>query len=291
MEKAIPAKRYVNKKLLKKYFNNSNFQALFPLQQLKIIFQEKTLFTLSKSDDMELQSKPMQIDSIEFLLQFDASLNEVQGDYLLHTLNHHLIETKDKSTLGNETLEKYKEINSIFQLSETLSTAKYLDDVCANALKEVESILPFAYCTLWIQSHKKAKKLSKQVELGNNQGFVVSEAWEERLIDQLLDQKQKANIYNGIKFTDEHQKIVFNLMFCPLIMDDQIFGAIVYFRHENNNFYSGDLKLAMSLGIQISHSLQNTKLFEEIEELFDSVTRSLIAAIDERASTASGHSA
>ncbi|MCO4782791.1 MAG: HD domain-containing protein [Candidatus Cloacimonetes bacterium] len=291
MEKTIPPKRYVNKKLLKKYFSDKSFQALVKLEQLHIKYDNKILFKLDKTNTPSMQDRSLSIDNIDFTIALDASLEDSKIDYILHVLSHHLVETRDKSALGNETLEKYKEINSIFQLSQTLSTAKYLDDVCANALKEVQSILPFSYCSLWIQSNKKNKSLSKKVELGNIEGFVVNDHWEERLIDQLLDQKQKANIYNGIKFTDGDETKVFNIMFCPLLMDDAIFGAIVYFRNEDSSFYSGDLKLSTSLGIQISHSLQNTKLFEEIEELFDSVTRSLIAAIDERDSTTSGHSA
>lgn len=291
MEKIIPPRRYVNKKSLKKYFSDPSFQALIKLEQLHIEYNGKALFKLDKKSEAKTQSRDLLIDEINFKVLLDQSLSHSQADYVLHVLSHHLLETRDKSALGNETLEKYKEINSIFQLSQTLSTAKYLDDVCANALKEVQSILPFAYCSLWIQSNKKDKSLNKKVELGNIEGFVVNDHWEERLIDQLLDQKQKANIYNGIKFTDGDETKVFNIMFCPLLMDDAIFGAIVYFRNESDSFYSGDLKLSTSLGIQISHSLQNTKLFEEIEELFDSVTRSLIAAIDERDSTTSGHSA
>ncbi|PCJ17435.1 MAG: hypothetical protein COB02_13505 [Candidatus Cloacimonadota bacterium] len=290
MEKAVPPKRYINKKQLKKYLDDPSFQTFIPLQQLKIIFNDKLLFQFSKNA-VNIQSSKLNLGDIEFDIEFDSNLSLEQSKYILHLLKHHLTETKEKSNLGNETLEKYKEINSIFQLSQTLSTAKYLDDVCADALKEVQSILPFSYCSLWIQSNKKDKKLNKKVELGDIKGFIVSTDWEERLIDQLLNQKQKANIYNSIKFTQENEAKVINIMFCPLIMDEEIFGAIVYFRDEKSSFYSGDLKLSTSLGIQISHSLQNTKLFEEIEELFDSVTRSLIAAIDERDSTTSGHSA
>ena len=80
-------------------------------------------------------------------------------------------------------------------------------------------------------------------------------------------------------------------MFVPLKVGNRKIGCSLLLNPVRREFQSGDLKLAVSLGTQAAFSIENSMLFEQIEKVFDGEVRGLIAAIDERDSTTSGHSA
>lgn len=239
----------------------------------------------------KIHTKTIKIENHLLELRIATSGNP---EAVVELLKYFFESSMQKALLASETLERYKEINSLFQLSESISQTKYLGDVSQSILNEICRLLPCSQASLWL-SKKHRSDLREYERLGCklSQNDSILEYEEEKdLIRALIENYEIADIFlhrqpEGVNLDNLPEC----WMFIPLKINDRKIGALVLFNPLKRLFQSGELKLASSLAAQASFSIENSVLFEEIEGVFDGVVRGLIAAIDERDSTTSGHSA
>tara|TARA_B100000674_G_C37951382_1_gene967448 strand:+ start:25 stop:1188 length:1164 start_codon:yes stop_codon:yes gene_type:complete len=116
---------------------------------------------------------------------------------------------------------------------------------------------------------------------------------EQNLVKILIEEHEIADIFLDSlpENVSQFESLPKCWMFVPLKIGSRKMGGLLLLNPMRREFQSGDLKLAVSLSTQAAFSIENSILFEEIERVFDGVVRGLIAAIDERDTTTSGHSA
>jgi len=286
--------KWVQKKSLKRFLSQPGVQGEFPVSSLRIFQGDFKLFDYKSSatDFEDHFERELQIDQNKIRIDYTTNTSSKLPTLFWDILQEVLESFYKQALLGRETLEKYKEINSIFALSESVCSSKFLGDVTEEILKEYASILPTEYCAIWIwQEKKKVKKLVK-IQAHGQLPESMSPYTEERFAQIVLEEHKIADIFVDSKHASMPEGFgLREAMFIPLKTGEDLFGGIFLIHPLKEHFQSGDLKLGVSLGIQASFSIENSLLFEEIESLFDSVVRGLIAAVDERDPTTSGHSA
>jgi len=293
MEKKIPLRKLIDKKLLQKALSSPSFAAVFPLQTLGIGDGKSWVHLFGEEGVLINPAEfSIPIDDRKLVVHYAPSLEREQNQCLKTFLGILLEQSSQKCRLGQETLQKYKEINSVFALSQNLGKSRFISDVATQILNEFKTALPCALSSIWIYQGQKKQLIQVATNHGSRPLF---DPWdEEKLMLHLIETHRIADIFSQPhpKFFPDSLSVLDSCLFIPLKAGDNFsLGGILLANPPKREFLSGELKLGVSLGIQAGFSLQNSLLFEEIESLFDGVVRGLIAAIDERDSTTSGHSA
>lgn len=289
-ENGINYRKLIDKKNLKELLSNDLLVEALGLKALTVSANNK-IFIDWGAEKTKPHVQTIELDNHHIELQISTSGNP---EAVVELLRHLFKSSMQKALLASETLERYKEINSLFQLSESISKSKYLGDVSQSILNEICRLLPCSQASLWLSKDHRSD-LADYERLGckiSQCEATLEYEDEKHLIRALIENYEIADIFVN------RQPVGINLnslpecwMFVPLKINDRKIGALVLFNPFKRLFQSGDLKLASSLGAQASFSIENSVLFEEIEGVFDGVVRGLIAAVDERDSTTSGHSA
>ena len=295
MKKKILLKKIVDPKRLAKLLNQPGVQANFGILGIRLSSNEKLVFEFGSWNNQEIAKFHIDAAETNWEVQYFPPLEPHREEFLGNLLGFYLNQGLKVFSLARETLETYKEIHSIFQMAESISKAKFLSDVSERVLDSFKSYLQCPWVSLWLFKRNKLEKDFRVVKYG--QIIQESEPFKDddelKLMNHLLRQEYRADIFANPRPDFFPQFIIpsGHSFFIPLQTAERRLGGIFAVGSKDREYDSGDLKLATSLGIQASYSLQNALLFEEIESLFDGVVRSMIAAIDSRDSTTSGHSA
>jgi HD-GYP domain-containing protein (c-di-GMP phosphodiesterase class II) len=291
-ESIIPAKKLLDKKLLKKLLFSSSFHSVVPITALRIHAEDELLFNQAQETQDFETSLGLHVAGHTLSVEYSPALPLATQEFFSVFLQHLAEQSAKTFRLGRETLEAYKEINSIFEVSKSLSQAHFINDMVQNVIAEFQSIIPSAYISLWLKK-PKGKKLEKLDSILHLKKTPFSQSDEKKLMEHLIESYKIADIFSPPYpefFPKPRVKTSFCL-FVPLQVREEPFGGIFLFGSPTGTFRSVELKLANSIALQASFFIQNSILFEEIENLFDAMVRSMVAAIDERDPATSGHSA
>lgn len=279
-------RRIFDKKTIDRLFLNTNLVSSLTLKGLTLSVSGKHFYHWGDLGDSKCDHI-LHIADYSILVELDVERNpEATLELIQYTLNTNL----QKSLLATETLDRYKEINSLFQMSESIRSTRYLEDVADCILEEICKLLPCLQASLWLTVKEKYRRLGSRLQ----QMQSVLDYDEELEVVKTLDQEhQIADIFLDSlpEYLSKFSSLPKCWMFVPLKVGNRKIGSLILLNPVRRDFQGGDLKLAISLTTQAAFSIENSMLFEEIENVFDGVVRGLIAAIDERDSTTSGHSA
>lgn len=303
-------RKIIDKKYLKSLLFSDVTQKILPLQMLAIENEGKNLFLHSTiaptSNTSDSQNPLITANTIEpkikaglFSLKFQdkqliirhyPELNQNQKEYLSHLMEIALQQSMNTFLLGQETLESYKEINTVFQVSKSLARSRHIEQLAQEILTEFQKILPSAYSAIWLHK-KKSRKLQCLHFILNQNKPPYSKRQEKKLMEYLVEKYSIADIFSPPLpdfFPVPKSRSPFS-MFIPLKTLENSIGGILI-AGSPKMFRSVDLKLASSIALQASFFIHNSLLLTDIEELFDSMVRGMVTAIDARDPATCGHS-
>ncbi len=282
----INYRKLFDKKTIERLLSNTGITNSLTLRGLSLSAFGECFHTWG---ELGKSTRPFSVQVADHLIEIEIDC-EKNHNAVLELIKFTLETNLQKSLLASETLDRYKEINSLFQLSESIRSTRYSHDVANSILDEIWKLLPCTQSSLWLSRKHKYQRLGCKLQLMES---VLQYEEEENLIKILIEEHEIADIFvdrlpdNVIQF----ESLPKCWMFVPLKAGNRKIGGLLLLNPTRREFQSGDLKLAVSLGTQAAFSIENSILFEEIEKVFDGVVRGLIAAIDERDTTTSGHSA
>jgi adenylate cyclase len=187
---------------------------------------------------------------------------------LKHALELLVEVTLEKRATARETLDRYREINLLYNLGETLATCLDVDELLQRVLTEASQI---------IQAHQGA------VLLYNEAGELVTAAStgtgkeletiavEGRTLAEAVARTGKPRIANDFDvFGDGDQQNP--LMAVPLITSERRLGAILLTgKAKGAIFTASDEKLLSALAWQASIALENARLFDSVRRQRDEI--------------------
>jgi HD-GYP domain-containing protein (c-di-GMP phosphodiesterase class II) len=287
-------RKIIEKKHLKLLLFSDSMQKILPLEFLSIENEGQSVFNHAAETKSAKEIKPgifsLNFRDTQLIIRHYPELDQPRKDFLAHLIESALQQSLKTFLLGQETLESYKEINTVFQVSKSLARSRYIEQLLQEILAEFQKILPSAYSSLWLRK-KKSRKLHRQHFILNQKHSPYSHRQEKKLIEYLVDVYNMADIFSPPlpDFFPAPQSKNPYCMFVPLkTMENSIGGILI--AGAPKMFRSVDLKLAGSIALQASFFIQNSLLLEDIEGLFDSMVRSMVTAIDARDPATCGHS-
>ncbi|OQY24912.1 MAG: hypothetical protein B6I35_00370 [Anaerolineaceae bacterium 4572_32.2] len=171
----------------------------------------------------------------------------------------------EKRAIVQETLDRYREINLLYNLGDTLATCLDVDELPQRALAESNRIIQAKWGAVLF--HDEVGKLIVAASIGPVEKLekVISEA---RALMEEVDRTGKPKIVNN--FADEERQVP--LLIVPLHISERRLGVILLIdKAGEEGFTAGDEKLLAALSWQAAISLENARLFDNVRRQRDEI--------------------
>ncbi|MDJ1183012.1 adenylate/guanylate cyclase domain-containing protein [Roseofilum casamattae] len=197
----------------------------------------------------------------------ESVIGWVRGDEgsqsLASLLNYIINNTISQKYLVNETLERYKEINLLYRISEEMSACLDINVIAELILEEARKILPAARGQVLFVEEK-----SQQFRVLASFGDLVDRSPRLALADGIMGHVLAtgvAEVVNQAKHDPRlaaSEQLNSSLICAPLKSRYQAFGVIWIGNDETLDYPAADLKLLTALASQAANAMENARLHE-----------------------------
>ena len=191
----------------------------------------------------------------------DLILGWVKGDEkaaaIANLLGYLWDREQEKRELARETLERYKELNLLYSVSDKITSQLKLEEVAQLILGEAQRLIAATSGWVMFLEEEKLRKIATFGEEVDNCNL-------EREIMNLLLETEKGEILNGIDrgiHQLSNRDRLNSLIGVPLKGRDKILGAIVIGSNETKSYTAAELKLLNALASQAATAIENAILY------------------------------
>ncbi|MEM9540361.1 MAG: adenylate/guanylate cyclase domain-containing protein [Cyanobacteria bacterium P01_E01_bin.42] len=191
----------------------------------------------------------------------DLMLGWVKGDKkaeaIANLLSYLSEREQEKRELARETLDRYKEINLLYSISDKITSQLKLEEVAQLVLDEAKRLIAATSGWVMLIEEEGWRKIAVFGEEGEDCNL-------EREITALLLETGKGEILNNIDRDIHHlanRDRLNSLIGVPLKGRDKILGAIVIGSNGNQNYTAAELKLLNALASQAATAIENAILY------------------------------
>ena len=187
----------------------------------------------------------------------------------------------EKRSVSDDALEKYKEINLLYNFSEKISSCLDLKEVCSITLEEAKKIIKCTSGTVILKnddngefeaiimykSDENLKSLNR-VSLGIEKNIILKGAGE-IINDAISDSRFDGDPGNT------------KVIICsPFKVKNKVIGAISLSHNSHIMYEAKDLKLLNALSSQAAAAIENAKMFEDVRDSLTETLNTLMEAVE-----------
>lgn len=172
----------------------------------------------------------------------------------------------EKKELAMETLDKYEEINFLYDFSKKIATCQGIQDVINLIIKETQTLINSTHISVMLVNEKHG---GLETVFDPNPSVKIKQTIQpgEGIAGHVLLTGQ-AEIVNDVRSDPRYipdAVWVHSLICAPLIIQNQTIGVIKISHAEPTNYTAQDLKLFTALTSQAATAIKNALLFEELK--------------------------
>ncbi|MDP4093586.1 MAG: HD domain-containing protein [Bacillota bacterium] len=241
---------------------------------------------LMGEEEKAFQSYLIECDGLSFGYVCGGKNARVISDILSYVCSEEI----EKKALGQETLEKYKEISILYDVTQKLAGTLDPKEVASFIINEITGVVKSDTISIMFYNEEKSileTAFSTDTISENPMIFHKGEG-----IAGNVAVTGKAEIINTIagdsRFISGKTKIS-SMMCAPLIVRDNVIGVINVCSREKCNYSANDLKILTTLAFQASISVENARLYESLKEAFITIVHTLGETIEKRDPYTAGH--
>ncbi|WP_333653024.1 HD-GYP domain-containing protein [Dissulfurispira sp.] len=195
----------------------------------------------------------------------------------------------ERKTLAHETLNKYKEITLLYNLSERVSSCLNLDEAAALAVDEAKKFIECSGASLrllnetgeldTITAYGTECNADAPIAIGRGiEGGIFAAGRAEIVNDVPADTRRAAGEANA------------SSMICsPLKTKDKVIGTIKVSSGIPVNYTAEHLKILNTIASQSAAAIENARLYDELKETFFMAVSTLAETIEKRDPYTGGH--
>lgn len=186
-----------------------------------------------------------------------------KASYIASLLSYLVKNEFEKKTLARETLDKYKELNLIYNISEKITACLELKEVAKLVIDEARRLISADSGSLMLLNKETGKfeviaafgqKYDTKAPIEMGQGIAGNVVLTGR--GEIINE-----VSSDPRFVQGHNRI--NSLICvPLQIHEQAIGVINISSEEPFNYTAADLKLFMALASQAASAIENAILHE-----------------------------
>ncbi|MBL4936391.1 HD domain-containing protein [Clostridium sp. YIM B02515] len=212
---------------------------------------------------------------------------------ILHSI---CINEYEKKKLAKETLEKYKEINMFYDVSEKLASTTRAGNVAKIVINEAMKHLNITFASIVLVNEETQVleticQVHKNINLENGK-LKVDLSINNEFIKNIISRKT-GEIIDNVKEVEglACEGYMLNSLICaPILAKGKAIGIMLLGNDKVYEYTAADLKLSNSLAYQTGIAIEGTKLYEQLRENFFDTIQVLTQIIEMRDNFKGGHS-
>ena len=190
-------------------------------------------------------------------------IGEEKGFAIAQVLSHFANEELEKKALARETLDRYKEINLLYNISAKLTACLVLNEVAELVLEEARKLIQATSASAMLLNEETGK-LEVIAALGQEYQPKINLLPGEGIAGNIL-QTGIAEIVNDVesdpRFVSGYKKVK-SLICAPLKTKNAVIGVLNISSEEPVNYTAQDLKLFTAVASQAASAIENALLHE-----------------------------
>jgi adenylate cyclase len=199
---------------------------------------------------------------------------DVSAPVLVLTLEMLAAKSADKRAIAQETLDRYREINVLYNIGETLGACLELEEVCRLVLDESMKLTNSRYGAVLLVDPEKTGPPSTLADL-TLEAVIGPDRPSSTILDQSLSiavqvvREGKPQIVNDFR---PNGLDPMPLVCAPLRFREDTLGAILLLeKADQGEFTAADGKLLLALAAQAASAIKNARMFEDIRKQRDEI--------------------
>lgn len=179
----------------------------------------------------------------------------------------------EKRAVAYEALERYRELNLLYSLGETLTTCLNVDDLLQRVLTEANQIIKARLGAILLYDETEELVIAASAGLTKQLETIIAEG--HRLAEEVA-YAGKPQIINDFNLTEKsaNKAQQIPLLVVPLLTSERKLGAILLAGktgEATSIFTAGDEKLLSALAWQAAIALENARLFDNVRQQRDEI--------------------
>jgi phosphoserine phosphatase RsbU/P len=183
---------------------------------------------------------------------------------LVDLLAYAAAQEDEKKSLLNELLDRYRELNLLYHLSEALGTSPYPEAIARAALAEAIRIIPAESGQILVKGESSAG-LQKIAEWGAPFQLLPGSSLVERVL--ISRKAELVEAAPAAEFLLEAGEQLVSIVCAPLKTEKNILGVILLAGSSERAFSAGELKLLNTIALQVAPVIELSRLHQvELEK-------------------------
>jgi len=238
------------------------------------------------------QSMPLEFDGTRFgrLIAGGAGLSQNRAGSILDALQTTLVSLihcgRLRRLLAAETLERYREINLLYKIGESINASLNLAEIPELVLQEAGQVID-ADVGLAVLTNAEGE-ITEQASSGSEAGQSALR----RVVTEALKSGEKVSLQTEILTGNQllgTDRSLSTVIMAPMSLREHVLGfALLGRMSEGEVFTAGDRKLLNALVSQTAVAVENARLFANVKEQRDAIAKMNVYMENIFASLASG---
>ncbi|OGW22329.1 MAG: hypothetical protein A2X55_09595 [Nitrospirae bacterium GWB2_47_37] len=196
----------------------------------------------------------------------------------------------ERRNLADETLNKYKEINLLYNMAEKVSSCLDPGEVAKLVIDETKKFIDGSGTSLKLLNEETGE-LETITSCGNECNAHTTAA-PDKGIEGSIFTTGKAEIVNDVLADPRYvagENKVSSMICAPLKIKDKVIGTIKISSENPINYTAEHLKLLNTIASQAAAAIENARLYDELKEAFFTTVYTLAETIEKRDPYTGGH--
>jgi len=196
----------------------------------------------------------------------------------------------EKKALGRETLEKYKEITLLYDITEKLTASLDPIEVAQLVIDEAKRLIDADNTSVMLVNEETGMLeviAATGKELHPGEGIKMGLG-----ISGSVVLTGRAEIVNDVQSDSRYVQGAIrasSLMCAPLKIKDRVIGVIYISSEEPVQYTAEDLKLLSAIAFQAAADIENARLYDSLKETFLTTVHTLAETVEKRDPYTGGH--
>ncbi len=191
--------------------------------------------------------------------------DSVQAQTVASLLSYAVAQEAEKRYLGRETLEKYKEINLLYESTEKLTALLHPEEVARAIIDEIKNLIVADHIVVFVYAGDAGRlgPLATWGKMDSPGGRSI--IYPGQGIIEAVAAGGKGEIVNEAAADQRYTpgELTVSSMICaPLKIKEKTSGVVFVGTEKSYNYTAGDLKLLSALAFQGAGALENIRLFD-----------------------------
>lgn len=195
---------------------------------------------------------------------------------LLSTIARQVGGAVENARLYEETRLKAAQLDTLSQISKTISSGKYLEEILQLIVTVTAKTMNYKVCSLMLLDEKKGELVTKAIQTPAHRresNIKITDSLRGRIVEEkkpisVLDVQQERGYTDHLLARKEGLR---SLLSVPMMVKEKVIGLINIYTSEKHRFTREEIKTLQTIANQAAVAIEHTKLMEDLLKMKDAL--------------------